>query len=145
MDKYTLMASKLTPLQEEWEPKVGDKVNSTHYGGRGIILRVHNDGCITILLDGHEYFDDMKNLIFKPSLEDLIEMYKKTLPECEQKALNIETVILDDISTCILEECPNWLPVLDSIKENVLCIVTHKRWGLVWSDKKKTWEDNNGT
>jgi len=140
MDKYPLMCSKLTQLQEEWEPKVGDKVNSTHYGDKGIILRVYNDSCLTILLeDGLEYFDDIKNLIYKPSFEDLIEMLGKISWRLKKVEVDVNRYSY---------EAWTWKMPKDGLwagspQKALLKLVAFEKWGLTWDDEKETWEEGH--
>jgi hypothetical protein len=173
MDKYTLMCSKLTQLQEGWKPKVGDKVwrKYTIFGEEidktiwkddnqrmEIIILTFKSSCegyfhATNKNGDERIFKTPEDLykstcIYLPSLEDLIEM----LEGIEFRLLHFQGYgdkkewHFGWQARFEFTESNNWRDMQlygDTSKEAFLKLVAYEKWGLVWSEEKETWEDNN--
>jgi len=142
MDRYTLMVSKLTQLQDEWEPKRFDIV---WYDNQAWHITSKDPLCYYLRADKQNDLFASKIekglLIYKPSLEALIEMLeyngdwhfigsgkgihgKSNYYQVKQLANKPYKVFGSNIP-----------------QEALLKLVAYERWGLIWSDEKKTWEE----
>jgi len=134
MDRYTLMVSKLTQLQDEWEPKRFDIV---WYDNQVWHITSKDPLCYYLRADKQNDLFASKIekglLIYKPSLEALIEMWKK-----ENTPLLIEIYE----NTCIAYgDTTQPERHSDTIKEAIIQLLAYKKWHLVWSDEKEDWEE----
>jgi len=139
MDRYTLMVSKLTQLQEEWEPKDLDEVYNRKHGLAILVSKTrsiirYSDGKLIFFFSTSLTKEQVKKQnIYKPSLEDLIEMWKK-----ENTPLLIEIYE----NTCIAYgDTTQPERHSDTIKEAIIQLLAYKKWHLVWSDEKEDWEE----
>jgi hypothetical protein len=131
MDRYTLMCSKLTQLQEEldgWDYCIIHKCKT--------VLDWECQPICPEIFDKEPtkrcYETDWISL---PSLEDLIEMLGK-----KYRGLDYfyETEVWIAYSI-------KWFKRGKVPEEALLKLVAYEKWGLTWSDEKETWEDNNDT
>ena len=153
MDKYTLMCSKLTPLQEEWEPKVGDKYrwncklcfgHPQNLRAEEFIEIVHfKNETKNDLVDGWECgcgssdINIEQPLIWLPTLEQLIEILEGIYIFLSFNKINNEWTASNPQTTCQFNG--------NTHQEALLKLVAYEKWGLTWSDEKEAWEDNNAT
>jgi len=138
VDRYTLMASKLTQLQEEWKPKVGDKV--LYQGEKYFITKITSGYIVLCPLNKGDEICVIKIkellLIYKPSLEALIEMLE------DEKNLALDRLYEEDTKTIIYSaRIPGLWEHFDSnsFKEALIQLAAYERWGLTWDEKKETW------
>jgi len=130
MDRYTLMCSKLTQLQEEWKPVLGD--DTTGRTGFGVKTLVSLEDISWINRNRSENF-------YLPSLEDLIAMLEE---------INILWEIRKEFATT-KNSIEYWYCAINCNNEYtgnipkiaLLKLAAYERWGLTWSDEKETWED----
>jgi len=141
MDRYTLMVSKLTQLQDEWEPKRFDIV---WYDNQAWHITSKDPLCYYLRADKQNDLFASKIekglLIYKPSLEALIEMLEE---------INILWEIRKEFATTHKNSIEYWYCAINCNNEYtgnipkiaLLKLVAYERWGLIWSDEKKTWEE----
>jgi hypothetical protein len=139
MDRYTLMASKLTQLQEGWEPKVGDKIHTTKLKYNYTIQAIYNDGIFHGYNAKGDYCTILNeyNPIYLPFLEQLIGML-------EREARDNEDAILICGVRGEYEAKRLWGEKLFKGKtpqEALLKLLAYEKWGLTWSDEKEDWEE----
>ena len=157
MDKYTLMASKLKPLQDEWEPRIGDRVSFRNslrfkygYSYKIIVSNITFSPTNTkIVLKninscGNDSIDislpkERFRLTWLPSLEDLIEIWK----------YNGDWIFM--VSGKGVHGKSNYYQVKQlankpykvfgdkTLQEALLKLVDYERWSLVWSGEKEEW------
>ena len=131
MDKYTLMCSKLKPLQEGWEPKTGDWVYRKDKEEKFCLYYNEEHGA-----PPRKYIDPY-TAVFLPSLEQLIEILEGIYIFLSFNKINNEWTASNPQTTCQFNG--------NTHQEALLKLVAYEKWGLTWSDEKEAWEDNNAT
>jgi hypothetical protein len=112
MDRYMLMASKLTQLQN---------------------LRI---GIDYKKMSGQ--YDRLKKTFLKvPSLEDLIEMLGKISWRLKKVEVDVDKYSYE-AWTWKMPKDGLWA---GSPQEALLKLVAYERWGLTWSEEKEAWEE----
>jgi len=139
MDRYTKMCKELTQLQEEWEPKVGDRVWGIGNKIMGFIIGISMmDKIIYITINNAEslYVVKGSTCIFIPSLEVFIEMLGKISWELKKVEVDVGKYSYE-AWTWKMPKDGFWA---GSPHKAILKLLAYERWGLTWSDEKETWE-----
>jgi len=142
MDRYTLMVSKLTQLQEEWEPKDLDEVYNRKHGLAILVSKTrsiirYSDGKLIFFFSTSLTKEQVKEQnIYKPTLEQLIEMLNTD--DCYWELWKTKGEKEDRYKGYIKDK----IGVGDKTYKIVaLKLVAYERWDLTWSDEKETWEE----
>jgi len=150
MDRYTLMASKCKLLQEE--KVLGFKDEVWYRGEIYTIINIVSSYPISLYTIKSENYNEMlvvppKELIYRPTLEQLIEM----LGERKRKDKNMPWTInyIANIAyRKVVDKGYRAWDYLDkpyyygkSPQEALLKFVAYERWGLRYNEEKETWEE----
>jgi hypothetical protein len=134
MDRYTLMCSKLTQLQEEWEPETGDWVYRKDKKEKFCLYYNEEHGA-----PPRKYIDPY-TAIYLPSLEDSIGMLEDILWTISK--IPGEYIALNRLD---LKAHGNLSPRTyftgKNPQEALLKLLAYERWNLLWSNEKETWEE----
>jgi len=146
MDRYTLMASKLTQLQEEWEPKDLDEVYNRKHGLAILVSKTrsiirYSDGKLIFFFSTSLTKEQVKKQnIYKPILEDLIKMLEEKRWMLNWKLEHDHHNTEYPYGATDLNKSIGWFAGIVP-KEALIKLVAYERWGLTWSDEKETWEE----
>jgi len=142
MDRYTLMASKLTQLQEG--KVLGFKDEVWYRGEIYTIIDIVSSYPISLYTIKNGNYNEMpvvppKELIYRPSLEDLIGMleeHRKSKGQCDCTVC-VNCAFDRFLNAQLDADCEGKIL---SFKEYWLKLVAYERWGVSWNEKKETWE-----
>jgi len=133
MDRYTLMCSKLTQLQDEWEPKTGDWVYRKDKKEKFCLYYNEEHGA-----PPRKYIDPY-TAVYLPSLEALIEMLEEKRWMLNWKLEYDHHNTEYPYGTTDLDKSIGWFAGIVP-QEAMLKLVAHELWKLTWDEKKETWE-----
>lgn len=147
MDNYIKMCAGLQELQEGWEPKVRNRIYSKRLKKEMTITHIYNEGYYAIDIKGNGFITLLGEVIYKPSLEDLIGMLEEKSQKGKLRPWDLNYIANENYRKIKTKAYRAWTYLDEPCyygntpQEALLKLVAYELYGKVWNKDKEGWEE----